>query len=116
MLLSEDSRLQAILRTFGIETQTPEEVAPVRVRSPEILRKIYALLGKDEKLALSGRPDRPIGSLGTCKLYRIDSDLYAFTPSFMQATGFYLTQGQYPFSSLSLSLSFVLSHCLSLAL
>jgi hypothetical protein len=120
VLLAEDAKLQALLRNFGIETQTTEEVAPINIRSPDVLVNVYSMLGKSDTLGLNGRPERPIGmlkrdllregegegvcmcadyqheqlsagSLGTSKLYRIDSQLYAFTPWFMQASNFYLT-------------------------
>lgn len=61
-------RLQAMMATYGIQTQTPHEVEPVQILSSTQLVKVYQCLGVNEKLKLEGRPARPIGSLGTSKV------------------------------------------------
>ncbi|GBM73157.1 putative phosphorylase b kinase regulatory subunit beta, partial [Araneus ventricosus] len=60
-------RLQAMMATYGIHTQTPHEVEPVQIWSPSQLVKVYEYLGVSKKLGLKGRPPRPIGALGTSK-------------------------------------------------
>lgn len=61
-------RLQAMMATYGIQTQTPHEVEPVQILSSTQLVKVYQKLGVNKKLNLQGRPARPIGSLGTSKV------------------------------------------------
>lgn len=61
-------RLQAMMATYGIQTQTPHEVEPVQIWSSTQLVKVYENLGVNEKLKLKGRPSRPVGSLGTSKV------------------------------------------------
>lgn len=61
-------RLQAMMATYGIQTQTPHEVEPVQILSSMQLVKVYEKLGVNNKLNLQGRPARPIGSLGTSKV------------------------------------------------
>lgn len=61
-------RLQAMMATYGIQTQTPHEVEPVQILSSSQLIKVYQKLGINKKLNLQGRPPRPIGSLGTSKV------------------------------------------------
>jgi len=61
-------RLQAMMATYGIQTQTPHEVEPVQILSSTQLVKVYEKLGVNKKLDLQGRPARPIGSLGTSKV------------------------------------------------
>lgn len=61
-------RLQAMMATYGIQTQTPHEVEPVQILSSTQLVKVYEKLGVNSKLNLQGRPARPIGSLGTSKV------------------------------------------------
>lgn len=87
-------RLQAMMATYGIQTQTPHEVSnthsfihlietsicllfffclhkkvePVQIWSSTQLIKIFQELGVNEKIGLTGRPNRPVGSLGTSKV------------------------------------------------
>ncbi|KAJ9089246.1 hypothetical protein DSO57_1014997 [Entomophthora muscae] len=108
ILLSETTKLKKHLATFGVETQTLEEISPITVCSPLALKEIYATLGMNAKLRLSGRPKRPIGTLGTSRLYRIKGQLYAFTPHFMDHEHFYLTSdNQYFISVFEQELQFV---------
>lgn len=74
VLIAESMRLQAMMATYGIQTQTPHEVEPVQILSSTQLVKVYEKLGVNTKLNLQGRPGRPIGSLGTskvCLIYKI---------------------------------------------
>ncbi|GBO39445.1 putative phosphorylase b kinase regulatory subunit beta, partial [Araneus ventricosus] len=68
VLIAESMRLQAMMATYGIHTQTPHEVEPVQIWSPSQLVKVYEYLGVSKKLGLKGRPPRPIGALGTSKV------------------------------------------------
>lgn len=68
VLIAESMRLQAMMATYGIQTQTPHEVEPVQIWSSTQLVKVYENLGVNHKLKLQGRPIRPIGSLGTSKV------------------------------------------------
>jgi hypothetical protein len=68
VLIAESMRLQAMMATYGIQTQTPHEVEPVQICSSAQLVKIYQHLGVNKKLGIEGRPSRPIGALGTSKV------------------------------------------------
>ena len=68
VLIAESMRLQAMMATYGIQTQTPHEVEPVQIWPPSQLVKVYEQLGVSKKLGLKGRPPRPIGALGTSKV------------------------------------------------
>jgi phosphorylase kinase alpha/beta subunit len=71
-LIAETSRLQTLLATHGIPTQTQRQVEPIKIRPPgDILMKVYGRLGENEKLGLTGRPQRPLGALATSRVYRI---------------------------------------------
>ena len=55
---------------FGVhKTQTPSEVEPIQIWSQWEMVKVLQQLGQNQKLMLSGRPPRPIGVLGTCKVH-----------------------------------------------
>jgi phosphorylase kinase alpha/beta subunit len=90
VLLSENDDLQAKLLMYGLETHTVQDVAPITISNPSCLRDAYTFLGKNVKLGLSGRPDRPMGTLSTSKIYRCQGQLYAFLPHFMNREEFYL--------------------------
>ncbi|KAF9115820.1 hypothetical protein BGX27_006251 [Mortierella sp. AM989] len=108
VLLAEDSNMQSMLNMYGLETQTMEQVHPITVSHPQGLKEVYAALGRNAKLGLSGRPKRPVGSLGTSRLYRVQGHLYAFTPHFMDNEEFYLTSdNDYLISIFEQELAFV---------
>lgn len=90
VLISESMRLQAMLMTYGIMTQTPHEVEPVQIWSSTELIKIYQQLGVNNKLGLSGRPPRPVGSLGTSKIYRVCGSTIMCYPLIFEVSDFYL--------------------------
>lgn len=82
--------VQAMLMTYGIQTQTPHEVEPVQIWSSTELIKIYQQLGVNEKIGLSGRPSRPVGSLGTSKIYRVCGSTIMCYPLIFEVSDFYL--------------------------
>jgi hypothetical protein len=111
-LFSEDQSLQSALATYGVETQLADQIAPIHICPPSALRDIYASLGSNTKLGLTGRPHRPIGSLGTCKVYRAAGRTYVFTPNFMDSMEFYLTSdNEFLVSLFQGELSFIKQVC-----
>lgn len=90
-LISEDRTLQANLATYGIETQTPKEIEPIVICPPRDLVRVYEELGKNNKLKLSGRPKRPLGSLGTSKMYRILGKTVVTYPIIIEEKDFYMS-------------------------
>ena len=55
VLIAESMRLQAMMATYGIQTQTPHEVEPVQIWPPSQLVKVYEQLGVNKKLNLKGK-------------------------------------------------------------
>ncbi|KAJ8679774.1 hypothetical protein QAD02_015561 [Eretmocerus hayati] len=90
VLIAESMRLQAMMATYGIQTQTPHEVEPVQILSSTQLVKVYQCLGVNGKLNLEGRPARPIGSLGTSKIYRVCGMTVLCYPLIFEVSEFYL--------------------------
>ncbi|KAM7058009.1 phosphorylase b kinase regulatory subunit beta isoform 6-T6 [Molossus nigricans] len=45
-LIAESQRLQVFLNTYGIQTQTPQQVEPIQIWAQQELVKIYRILGK----------------------------------------------------------------------
>ncbi|MBD1875145.1 glycoside hydrolase family 15 protein [Nodosilinea sp. FACHB-131] len=90
-LLAEDKALQTELATYGLPTQTLEEIDPVQVFPATELSATYAEIGKNDKLNLSGRPVRRLRSLTTSRIFRIKGESVVFLPSFLDQQRFYLT-------------------------
>jgi len=90
-LIAQNRSLQANLATYGIEAQTPKEIEPIVICSPHDLIQVYEELGKNSKLKLSGRPNRPFGSLGTSKIYKILGKIVVTYPIILDETDFYMS-------------------------
>ncbi|CAF0730666.1 unnamed protein product [Adineta ricciae] len=89
--ISESVRLQQVLATYGIQTQTPKQIEPILIWPPAELVKAYTNLGVNKKFGFSGRPDRPFGVLGTCKVYRICSKTVLCYPLTFETNDFYMS-------------------------
>uniref|UniRef100_A0A8C3XUY8 Phosphorylase b kinase regulatory subunit n=1 Tax=Chelydra serpentina TaxID=8475 RepID=A0A8C3XUY8_CHESE len=89
-ILAETDGIKAILKKQGIEVETVADVYPIRVQPARILSHIYARLGRNKRMDLSGRPFRYMGVLGTSKLYDIRKNIFTFTPQFIDQQQFYL--------------------------
>ncbi|XP_070186518.1 phosphorylase b kinase regulatory subunit beta-like isoform X2 [Littorina saxatilis] len=92
VLMAESVRLQQLLATYGIQTQTPHQVEPIQIWSPKELTKAYSYLGVNSKLGLTGRPSRPFGVLSTCKIYRALGHTFICYPLLFEISDFYLAQ------------------------
>ncbi len=90
-LLSEDENLQGKLEVYGIATQTPQQVEPIQVRQASELSSVFAQIGRNQPLGLSGRPMRRLQSLTTSRIFRIRGETIVFLPSFLDKQQFYLT-------------------------
>ncbi|TRY54579.1 hypothetical protein DNTS_001580 [Danionella cerebrum] len=90
-ILAENEDIKALLQKSGIEVETVADIHPIRVQPSRVLSHIYARLGRNERLGLTGRPYRRIGVLGTSKLYIIRNTIFSFTPQvFIDHQQFYL--------------------------
>ncbi|MEB3355432.1 MAG: glycoside hydrolase family 15 protein, partial [Synechococcales bacterium] len=90
-LLAEDEALKAELAVNGIDAQTPSQLEPIQVRQAGELSSIYAQIGRNDALCLSGRPIRRLRSLTTSRIFRISGETIVFLPSFLDPQQFYLT-------------------------
>jgi phosphorylase kinase alpha/beta subunit len=90
-LLAEDEDLQAQLAACGIASQTPKQVEPMQVRQATELSAIYAQIGRNDSLGLTGRPVRRLRSLTTSRIFRVRGETVVFLPTFLDKEQFYLT-------------------------
>lgn len=85
VFLSEDEALQQELASFGVNTETLSDIAPVNVCLPEDIANVHAQIGRCEILGLSGRTPREPKSLTTSRMYMLGkSKVLCLTPSFTQ--------------------------------
>ncbi|RMB98183.1 hypothetical protein DUI87_25086 [Hirundo rustica rustica] len=89
-ILAETEGIKAILQKEGVDVETVADVYPIRVQPARILSHIYARLGRNKQMCLTGRPYRHMGVLGTSKLYKIRRSIFTFTPQFIDQQQFYL--------------------------
>ncbi|KAE8622549.1 hypothetical protein XENTR_v10005282 [Xenopus tropicalis] len=89
-VLAESKEIKKMLKNHGLEVQSFSDVRPIRVQPARILSHLYAKLGHNKAMKLSGRPYRHIGVLGTSKLYMIRNQIFTFTPQFTDQHHFYL--------------------------
>ncbi|CAN8188850.1 unnamed protein product [Coccothraustes coccothraustes] len=89
-ILAETEEIKTILQKEGINVETVADVYPIRVQPARILSHIYARLGRNKQMCLTGRPYRHMGVLGTSKLYKIRKSIFTFTPQFIDQQQFYL--------------------------
>ncbi|CAB1345581.1 unnamed protein product [Coregonus sp. 'balchen'] len=89
-ILAENEEIQELLMKNGIEVETVSDIHPIHVQPARVLSHIYARLGRNQRLGLTGRPYRRIGCLGTSKFYVIRNTIFAFTPQFIDHQQFYL--------------------------
>lgn len=82
-VLAQNREVQLELETMGIFSETPEELAPIGIRHAEDLPLVYARLGVNEKLGLSGRPLHPMRSLSSARLFLLENERVVFVPDFL---------------------------------
>uniref|UniRef100_A0A672IIU7 Phosphorylase b kinase regulatory subunit n=1 Tax=Salarias fasciatus TaxID=181472 RepID=A0A672IIU7_SALFA len=89
-ILAETEEIKALLLKNGIDVETVADIHPIHVQPSRVLSHIYARLGRNPRLGLTGRPYRRIGVLGTAKFYIIRNTIFSFTPQFIDHQQFYL--------------------------
>uniref|UniRef100_A0A3Q3E9P0 Phosphorylase b kinase regulatory subunit n=1 Tax=Hippocampus comes TaxID=109280 RepID=A0A3Q3E9P0_HIPCM len=89
-VLAETEEIKQLLLKHGINVETVADIHPIHVQPSRVLSHIYARLGRNPRLGLTGRPYRRIGELGTSKFYIIRNSIFSFTPQFLDHQQFYL--------------------------
>ncbi|XP_042367854.1 phosphorylase b kinase regulatory subunit alpha, skeletal muscle isoform isoform X7 [Plectropomus leopardus] len=89
-ILAETEEIKELLLKNGIDVETVADIHPIHVQPSRVLSHIYARLGRNLRLGLTGRPYRRIGVLGTSKFYTIRNTIFSFTPQFIDHQQFYL--------------------------
>ncbi|KAM8899036.1 phosphorylase b kinase regulatory subunit alpha, skeletal muscle isoform 4-T4 [Spinachia spinachia] len=89
-ILAESEEIKELLLKDGVAVETVADIHPIHVQPSRVLSHIYARLGRNPRLGLTGRPYRRIGVLGTSKFYTIRNTIFSFTPQLIDHQQFYL--------------------------
>ncbi|MDJ0834630.1 MAG: glycoside hydrolase family 15 protein [Gammaproteobacteria bacterium] len=90
-ILAENDEVKFQLRDLGYDCVTLDEIDSVELRHAAELSKIQTLLGRNDKLGLSGRPMGPTRTLTTSRLYDLAGQPVLFLPYFFNPGEFYLS-------------------------
>ena len=90
-IIAQNETVKRRLLDLGFASETPDEIAPVKIRHASELSRLHTLLGKNKKLGLSGKPLLVARTITTSKLYLIDGEETVFFPYYFDPKGFYFS-------------------------
>lgn len=90
-VLAENENVQEQLANLGFNSETPEQVKPVRILHARQLSKVHAQIGINSKLGLSGRPILETRTATTSRLHRLYGEEIIFLPYYFNPRGFYFS-------------------------
>lgn len=90
-ILAENDFIKQQLKELGFQSETLEEVDPVKVLYASELSDVHTFLGQNNKLELSGRPLLVTRTITTSRLYRLAGEQVLFLPYYFNPRGFYFS-------------------------
>ncbi|MCK4707553.1 MAG: glycosyl hydrolase family 15, partial [Gammaproteobacteria bacterium] len=90
-VLAESDSVKQQLQNLGHKSETLEEIDTVSIHHASQLSRIQILLGKNEKLGLSGRPGLASRTLITSRLFMLADQSMSFLPYYFNPSEFYLS-------------------------
>ncbi|MBU0720676.1 glycoside hydrolase family 15 protein [bacterium] len=90
-VLAENESVKQKLLDLGFSSETLEDVSPVKIRHSSELSLIHTILGKNEKLALTGRPLLVTRTITTARLHILAGEKIVFLPYYFNPQGFYFS-------------------------
>ncbi len=90
-VLAENESVKQRLLDLGFNSETLEDVKPIRIMHASQLSKAHTLLGKNEKLSLSGRPLTVTRTITTARLHLLAGEEIIFIPYYFNPQGFYFS-------------------------
>ena len=110
-LLAQDESVQDLLMAEGIDTQTLAEIVPIQVREAMELAEAYTHVGRNDRIGLTGRPQRQLRSLATSQMYVLSGERLVFLPQCLNQKGFYLAMdNRLLIERLRLEFSYIYKH------
>ena len=88
-VLAENGSVKQRLLELGINSETIDEIRPVRIMHASELSRVHTLLGKNGKLSLSGRPLLVARTITTARLHLLEGEETVFLPYYFNPQGFY---------------------------
>ena len=88
-VLAENDSVKQQLLNLGVKSETLEDVKPVKIMHASELSEVHTILGKNEKLSLSGRPLLVTRTITTSRLYLLNGEEILFLPYYFNPKGFY---------------------------
>lgn len=90
-ILAEDNGVKQKLLDLGFKSETLDEVKPLKVMHAQELSQVHTLLGKNDKLALSGRPLLETRTITTSRLHLLSGEECIFLPYYFNPKSFYFS-------------------------
>jgi phosphorylase kinase alpha/beta subunit len=90
-ILSQNENVKQMLLNHGIQSETLDDVKPIKVMYSDELSKVHKMLGKNDKLGLKGRPLLESRTITTSFIYKIAGEEMIFLPFFFNPKGFYFS-------------------------
>jgi phosphorylase kinase alpha/beta subunit len=88
-VIAENADVKAQLFSLGIQSETVDETAPLRLLHATQLSELFTHVGANEKLGLSGRPYQVSRTIATSRTYRFGDEDYVFLPYHFNPRAFY---------------------------
>lgn len=88
-ILSQNEVVKQKLLNYGFDTQTIEELKPLKVVYASELALVHKILGKNDKMGLTGRPSWVPRSITTARVHILAGEYMVFLPYYFNPKGFY---------------------------
>jgi phosphorylase kinase alpha/beta subunit len=89
--LSENEIVKQELLNLGFESETFEDLKPLKIMHASQLCEVQNLIGKNDKLGLTGRPSWVPRSITTARLHILAGEKIVFLPYYFNPKGFYFS-------------------------
>jgi len=90
-ILAENEVVKKQLLELGFESETSQEITPIRMIHADQLSKIHTLLGENKKLSLTGRPLKVVRTMTTASLQLLAGEKVVVLPYYFNPKGFYFS-------------------------
>ncbi len=90
-VLAENETVKQKLSELGYESETIDEVKPLRIMHASQLSALHTMLGKNDKLGLSGRPLLETRTITTSRVHLLAGEKILFLPYYFNPQGFYIS-------------------------
>jgi phosphorylase kinase alpha/beta subunit len=90
-ILSQNKKVKQTLLDNGIDSQSINEVEPIKIMYSNELSRVHTLLGANKKLGLSGRPYAEARTITTSSVHLVDGQKIIFLPYYFNPKGFYFS-------------------------